>query len=677
MNSQRIGIDVGGTFTDFVVADEAGLTVHKIPTTPKDQSEAIVHGLDVLRVDPKAPVMHGTTTATNALLEQRGARTALITTDGFADVLAIGRQNRPQLYQFSQPLNLTLVPRNLRFEAHERVGSSGEIQTALDLPALNNVIQVLKREDVKSVAIVLLFSFLNESHERQIAEILKNELPQVPLSLSVDLLPEYREYERTATTVINAYVRPLVMRYLTRLGHALQGRSLNVMQSSGGTLNAEQASTQAARLVLSGPAGGVVGAFALARKAMQTPHPQIMTFDMGGTSTDVALCPGRIPQTTESVICDLPLRLPTTEIHTVGAGGGSLARIDAGGILRVGPQSAGAVPGPVCYGQKGEVPTVTDANLILGRLIPSQFLGGQSVRMLDVHAARNAIAQLGESLELSAEETALGILRVANATMERALRRVSVECGYDPRSYCLVPFGGAGPMHACEIARSLGVKKVLVPRHPGVLSALGLLMADITSDASQALVCPLDELTSVPERLDAVTQQLRANVLSRLESKSREVQLSLSLDLRYIGQSYELTVPLKFPATAKDLLDVREAFHEAHRARYGYAAPEKPVESVAVRLSATIPQSQDIPTPSAASAPFVLADVPRTPVYFQPQKPLEVPLIHRDLLSQGSEFKGPALVVQYDSTLVIPPGWSAAVDMWHNLHLEDSPEDER
>ncbi len=668
-NGQRIGIDVGGTFTDFVVLNAHGLTVYKVSTTPDDQSQAILRGLEVLQVDSKAPVMHGTTIATNALLEQRGARTVLITTQGFADVLAIGRQNRPQLYEFSQPETSPLIPRSLRFEVDERIDRNGEIQKALDVSAFHELLQVLKQKRVESVAVVLLFSFLNNAHERLIAELLEKELPGVPFSLSVDLLPEYREYERTSTTVVNAYVRPLVMRYLTHLGRVLEGRSLKVMQSSGGTLDAEQATLQPARLVLSGPAGGVVGAFTLAKHALGTAKPQIMTLDMGGTSTDVALCPGRIPQTTESVVCEVPLRLPTTQIHTVGAGGGSLARVDAGGILRVGPQSAGAVPGPVCYGQGGQTPTVTDANLILGRLIPSQFLGGKSSRALDIELARKAIARLGESLELSVEETALGILRVANATMERALRRVSVECGYDPRSHVLVPYGGAGPLHACAIARSLGVQKILVPRHPGVLSAFGLLMADITSDASQALLMPLEELAADSKRLKAVINQLESVVLSRLDSEA--AKLDCSLDLRYAGQSYELTVPLSLPATSKNIDAAGEAFHAAHHTRYGYSTPELPVESVAVRLQASIAQSQKIPPPNkdAMNRPFSLEDAPRTPVYFTADGPMAIPLVSRNLLHEGCGFEGPALVVQYDSTLVISSDWSVMVDQSQNLHL--------
>ena len=670
-NGQSIGIDVGGTFTDFVVLDASGLTVHKVPTTPSDQSQAILQGLAVLSVDPDAPVMHGTTTATNALLQRRGARTALITTYGFADVLAIGRQNRPQLYEFSQATRNHLVPRQLRLQVDERINKKGNIQGKLDGSSLSEMLEVLKQEEVESVAVVLLFSFLNDVHERGIAATLAEVIPDVPVSLSVDLLPEYREYERTATTVINAYVRPLVMRYLTRLRRVLSGRSLKVMQSSGGTLDAQQASIQASRLVLSGPAGGVVGAFALAQQTLSTSSPHIISFDMGGTSTDVALCPGRIPQTTEGTICGLPLRLPSTEIHTVGAGGGSLAYVDSGGVLRVGPQSAGAVPGPVCYGQGGQTPTVTDANLVLGRLIPSQFLGGDSARPLDVQAAISAIAQLGQPLELSPEETALGIVRVANATMERALRRVSVECGYDPRSYILVPFGGAGPLHACAIAESLGMKKILVPLHPGVLSALGLLMADITSDASQGLLSTAEELLHNPERLRNSINQLKPIVLSRLDSDAGEVQLDCSLDLRYSGQSYELTVPVGLPVVPENIRVSIEAFHSAHQMRYGYSAPELPVESVAVRLRATVTREKVIPRPATPTAPpFDITQASRAPVYFTADGPMSVPVVKRDALVEGCTFGGPALIVQFDSTVLMPPGWDAEVDQWQNLHLK-------
>ena len=522
---RAIGIDVGGTFTDFVYVADRSVRVLKVPTTAV-QSQGIVTGLESLEAAADAAIIHGTTTATNALLEMRGARTALLTTKGFADTLAIGRQNRPQLYRLAQQRNAPLVPKAWRFEVLERLAADGTILEALDEDAVREIVIPLKASGIESLAIVFLFSFLDPAHERRAAGILRGHLPNLSLSLSSEILPEYREYERTATTVINAYVQPLVGRYLRRLSDAVGGRALWVMQSSGGTISIRQAARQAARLVLSGPAGGVVGAFGLARQALGTEAPRVLTFDMGGTSTDVSLCPGRIPHTAESTIAGLPLRLPSTWIHTVGAGGGSMARVDMGGVLRVGPESAGAHPGPVCYGRGGTSVTVTDANLVLGRLVAGQFLGG-SAAPLDTTAARNALQELGARLGMGPEEAALGVLRVANATMERALRRVSLERGHDPRNYVLVPFGGAGPLHACDLASALGIRRLLVPRHPGVLSALGLLMADVTDDASQALLSPLADLAATPSRLDEAVKKLSGCVLG-----GESARLEAFLDLR-------------------------------------------------------------------------------------------------------------------------------------------------
>jgi len=666
----HIGVDVGGTFTDFVVLESSGFKIYKLPTTPQNQSEAILRGLKIGSVSQDTPMIHGTTIATNALLERRGAKTALITTCGFTDVIEIGRQNRPDLYSFSQTKKPPLVCRSLRFAVDERITSEGKIQKELDTSSLSRLITELRERGVESIAIVFLFSFLNEIHERQIETLLKKEIPDIPMTLSVDLLPEYREYERTSTTVINAYVRPLVQHYLRLLEDRLGDQSLYVMQSNGGILKADQASSEAARLVLSGPAAGVTGAFATAKRAYSTDTPHIITLDMGGTSTDVALCPGRIPQTTESVIDETPLRLPSTEIHTVGAGGGSLAYIDRGGILRVGPQSAGAHPGPVCYGQGGKIPTVTDANLILGRMVSSQFLGDQTTNVLDEDLSRQAIAHLAEALNLSVEEAAIGILRVANATMERALRRISVESGYDPRNYVLVPFGGAGPLHACEIADALGIKKILVPRYPGVLSAMGLLMADLVYDGSKALLSSMDDLITDPHPLSNTIDQLRQIVLSQMPSDSETVQLKCHLDVRYKGQSYELKVPLDLPADTANLKATSESFHHAHHQRYGHSERELPIESVAVRLQARIPTSfttQEIAESGDSS--LNSSQCPLVKVYLSSDQQLSIPLIYRDHLTSGYRFEGPALVVQYDSTLLIPPHWDGRVDQWMNLHL--------
>ena len=669
---QLVGIDVGGTFTDFVWLIDGRLEVHKAATTPADQSRAIVAGLAALGVADEAAVVHGTTIATNALLERRGARTALLTTEGFADVLAIGRQNRPHLYRLGQHRPPPLVPKERRFETPERLDAEGRVLIPLDEAAIRSLAGHLKRDAVESLAVVFLFSFQNPDHERHAARLIGEHLPALPISLSIDILPEYREYERTATTVINAYVRPLVGRYLQRLDAALDQRSISVMQSNGGTIGLAQASVQAARLVLSGPAGGVVGAFGLAQRALDTDTPRVLTFDMGGTSTDVALCPGAIPHTAESTVAGLPLRLPATEIHTVGAGGGSIARVDAGGVLRVGPESAGADPGPACYGRGGDAPTVTDANLVLGRLDAGHFLGGSDALRLNIEAARAALARLGEHLDLSPEATALGVLRVANATMERALRRVSVERGYDPRDYVLAPFGGAGPLHACDLADALGIRRLLVPLHPGVLSALGLLMADVVYDTSRAVLQPLDALLTDPAPLartaDALAEQVRA-VLER--ERAATPALEALLDLRYAGQSYELEIPLALPVSPQHLRQAVDTFHEDHARRYGYATPERPVEAVTLRVRGRLPGTR----PTFAAEPLADTDAQTArlghkPVWFDADGPTETPCYDRDALHHGHRFAGPALVFQYDTTLVIPPGWHARVDAWRNVWIE-------
>ena len=671
-NRQLVGIDVGGTFTDFVWLVDGRLEVHKAATTPADQSRAIVGGLATLGASAKAAVVHGTTVATNALLERRGARTALLTTQGFADVLAIGRQNRPYLYRLSQHRPPPLVPGDRRFEALERLDTQGRVLLPLDEDAVRALAARLVHENVESLAVVFLFSFQNPNHERRAAQLIREHLPDLPISLSIDILPEYREYERTATTVVNAYVRPLVARYLERLDDALGQRSISVMQSNGGTIGLAQASVQAARLVLSGPAGGVVGAFGLARRAMDTDAPQVLTFDMGGTSTDVALCPGAIPHTAESTIAGLPLRLPSTEIHTVGAGGGSIARVDAGGVLRVGPESAGADPGPACYGRGGVDPTVTDANLVLGRLDAGHFLGGSDALRLDVDAAREAVGRLGEPLGLRPEQAALGVLRVANATMERALRRVSVEQGYDPRDYVLVPFGGAGPLHACDLAEALGIRRLLVPSSPGVLSALGLLMADVVYDTSHATLQPLDALLADPAPLrrtaDALADQVRA-VLER--ERAATPALEALLDLRYAGQSYELEIPLALPVSTPHLQRTLAAFHTHHKRRYRYAMEDRPVEAVTLRVRGRLPGAQfDLPPEPLADTDTSAAQLGEKPVWFAEAGPAATSCYDRARLRHGHRFAGPAVVFQYDTTLVVPPGWQARVDAWGNVWIE-------
>jgi N-methylhydantoinase A len=664
-----VGVDVGGTFTDFVVVTDEGLSVHKEPTSTP-QHAAVVAGLEQLDAAATAPVVHGTTAATNALLEREGARTALVTTDGFADVLAIGRQNRPALYDLQPSRPPPLVPAERRHAVPERLDPEGEVLTPLDEAAVDRVADRLAEQDVESIALVFLFSYQNPAHEERAAARLRETLPDVPITRSSALLPEYREYERTATTVVNAYVRPQVARYLDRLDEALAGRSVRVMQSNGGTIGLDTAAEEAARLALSGPAGGVVGALGVARRALDTEAPRLLTLDMGGTSADVALCDGQVPRTTEHTIADLPLRLPATDIHTVGAGGGSIAHVDAGGSLRVGPESAGAEPGPVCYGRGGTDPTVTDAHLVLGRLAAEHVLGGADTLDMAPGAARNAVAALGRAAGLSPEAAALGVLRVANATMERALRRVSVERGHDPREYTLVPFGGAGPLHAAALAEALGMRQVLVPPAPGVLSALGLLMADVVYDTARAVLDRADALLKDPSPLTAAREAAAQDVRAVLADHG-DPALSLELDVRYVGQSYELSVPLDAPITAERVADALTAFHERHRARYGHADPDEPVEVVALRVRGRVAEPPPtLPREPKTDVPLADAVLGTRPVWFDADGPTETTAYARTALHHGHAFDGPAILHQYDTTIVVPPGWRARVDARQNVHLD-------
>ena len=665
-----IGIDVGGTFTDFVLLDRGVLRVLKVPTTPDDQSAGILAGLDRLGASDEAIVVHGTTTATNALLERRGARTALLTTEGFEDVLAIGRQNRPHLYRLEATRPEPLVPQFLRRGIPERIDSAGQIVLPLDEAAVRREAIALGNAGVESVAIAYLFSFLYPDHERRTAAIVREVLPDASITLSSALLPEYREYERVVSTVVNAYVQPLVARYLNRLGRALGRRSVRIMQSNGGAIDLEQAADQAARLVLSGPAGGAVGAFALARKATGDERPRLMTFDMGGTSTDVALCPGELPRSPESLIDGLPLRLPTIDIHTVGAGGGSIAHVDAGGALRVGPESAGARPGPACYGRGGASPTVTDANLVLGRLHPDAFHQDDG-SALDVEAARRAIRNVSETLGQSVEQAALGIIRIANATMERALRRVSVERGHDPRDYLLMPFGGAGPLHATDLAGALGMGRILVPPHPGVLSALGLLMADVVTDASQAIHRTAEDLLENSALLAGGVARLTDTLLSRRPSVEAGRRIEAFVDLRYRGQSFELETPINLPASPEAIRDAIAGFHARHHVRFGYAMEDAAVEVISLRLRVSAPGVGAAWEERAASTAAVEAAVSgKRPVWFDNKGPRATVVYDRHRLHPGHLVSGPAIVAQYDTATLVGPGWNGRIDAHGLLWLE-------
>ena len=677
-----VGIDVGGTFTDIAVLQDGRLTVHKLPSTPDDPSRGIIAGVAEAGLSPTAAgaegqapsfagaaeFVHGSTVATNALLEGKGARTALVTTLGFEDVLEIGRQHRAELYNLEQERPAPLAPWELRFGLPERVDYSGAILQDLPPESLTALAALVQESGAEAVAVSFLFSFLNPVHEEMALAALQRLDPPPFLSLSSRVLPEFREYERTSTVVVNAYVGRVMSRYLGNLETAL-GRGLRVMQSSGGSITARLAAEQPVRTILSGPAGGVVGAF---YAAAQAGYPDIITLDMGGTSTDVSLCPGRIKETTAATVGGHPISVPMIEIHTVGAGGGSIARVDAGGALSVGPQSAGADPGPACYG-RGDRLTVTDANLLLGRLLPDRFLGGRL--SLDLPRARALMQDLAGQLGLSEAEAALGINRVVNANMERAIRAISLERGYDPRRFTLVPFGGAGPVHGCELAQELGIPRVLVPARPGILSALGVAIADIVKDYSRTVMLRGDDIDRdrIEEEFHGMERLARAELAQEGLPETR-MSARRFLDVRYAGQSFELTIdyPAARAARGSEALAraISDGFYHAHLQRFGYADRAEPVELVNLRLKLELPVDKPAQEPEPPGPPDpAAARIGETPVRFADGE-RTAPLYQREALRCGHRISGPALVVQLDTTTVIPPGWGGTVDPYGNLLLQ-------
>ena len=666
MTTTVVGIDVGGTFTDIAVLREGVLSVHKLPSTPADPSVGITAGVRDTGVDvDDADFIHGSTVATNALLEGKGGRTALVTTMGFEDVLEIGRQNRADLYDLSMERPEPLAPWQLRFGLPERVDYTGTILDDLTPESIDALVGLLDEAEVDGVAVSFLFSFLNPAHE----EILAQRLAQLPnrpfISISSRILPEFREYERTSTVVVNSYVGPIMARYLTQLESVL-GRGLRIMQSSGGSITASLAADQPVRTILSGPAGGVVGAF---YTGVQAGYPDIITLDMGGTSTDVSLCPGRIKETTSANLGGYPVSVPMIEIHTVGAGGGSIARVDAGGALVVGPQSSGADPGPACYG-RGDRVTVTDANLTLGRLRPDGFLGGRMT--LDQARSETLMTDLAGGVGASATDTALGIIRVVNSNMERAIRAISLERGYDPREFTLVPFGGAGPMHACELAAELGIPRVLVPGHPGILSALGVAIADVVKDYSRTVMLRGEDLDKarLEEEFHGMEQLARAELVE--ESLPADAMAARRfLDVRYVGQSFELTVDCPSLTGRGDLTrSIASEFYAAHLQRFGYADRALPVEVVNLRLKLELAVDKPLLEPAAdCGSDASHAAIGNAEVVFT-QGAVDTTLYDRDRLQTGNRIAGPALLLQLDTTIVVPPGWAGVVDPYGNLLLE-------
>ena len=649
----RVGIDTGGTFTDFVFLSPEGMWVHKVPSTPHDPGESILRGLrekDILRGE--IDLIHGSTVATNALLERKGARLAFLTTAGFEDLLAIGRQTRRELYNIMVEKRIPLIPRELCFGIAERTSFDGTIIDDPNLSSIDRIIRRLKRAHVESVAICFLHAYANPANEEKVRRRLRRH--GFTPSVSHRVLREYREYERASTTAINAYVAPLMERYLGRLESRLDAETVRIMQSNGGCVSALTAKKNPVCTILSGPAGGVVGAKEVGAAAG---FRKIISFDMGGTSTDVSLCHGEISTTTESTISDLPLRLPIIDIHTVGSGGGSIAFVDAGGALRVGPRSAGADPGPICYG-KGEEVTVTDANLLLGRLDPERFLGG--AMKLYPERSRRVVEGLASRLHMNVLDLAEGIVRVADATMERAVRVISVERGFDPRDFALLSFGGAGGMHACSLARKLRIPAVIVPRNAGVLSALGMLLSDTIKDYSLSVLKREDSFPL--SGLGGLFRPLLVQALCDLKREGYsgpKCRLLRYLDVRYVGQSYELTVPFSSA--------YRREFDRAHLQKYGYADDRRAVEVVTLRVKAVgITAKPALARIGRGGKQPAEARISIRPMRFD-GRTHRAGVFSRERLRAGNEIVGPALVLDYESTAVVPPDFWCRVDRYGNL----------
>ncbi len=646
-----LGVDTGGTFTDFVVWDGARLRVHKVLSTPEAPERAILQGMAELGLEREGlSIVHGSTVATNAVLERKGVRTVFITNYGLRDLLTIGRQARRELYNLQPAPQEPPVPASLCLETGGRLGADGRVVEPLTDYELECLAHCLRQLEPEAVAINLLFAFLDDRFERQVEAVVP---PGTFVSRSSDVLPEYKEYERGITTWLNAYVGPLVQHYLRRLASKVAPARLSIMQSSGGTTEAEQAGRRAVHLLLSGPAGGLMGARFIGRQAG---CERLLTFDMGGTSTDVALIEGDIRLTNEGHIGEFPVLVPMVDMHTIGAGGGSIASLDAGGLLRVGPESAGASPGPACYGRGGQQPTVTDANLILGRLRPEAFLGGGMA--LDEAAARAAMAPLAEGLGCGVEQAAEGIVRLANEHMAQALRVISVQRGVDPRDFTLMSFGGAGGLHVCALAEALGMRQALVPVHGGVLSALGMLSAPRSRDLSRTLGGLLADYAEprIEELFDDLFRQA-AEALAREGVAREQLQRRPSLDLRYQGQSYTLNIPWQGRAATA------EAFHATHAARYGHSLQE-PIELVNLRMQVRGPLPElSLPalTPRSSSRPRQRLSLPGISG--------EVALWERAELAPDTVLHGPALITETVSTTWLAAGWQARMDTWGNLLL--------
>ncbi|OAG28533.1 hydantoinase/oxoprolinase family protein [Thermodesulfatator autotrophicus] len=648
----RVAVDTGGTFTDFVAEVDGNLLTHKVSSTPQDPSQAVLEGLSALNARVPKVLLHGTTVGTNAFLTRKGARVLLITTKGFEDIIFIGRQNRPKLYDFFVEKPRPLLRPSQILGLAERINAKGEIIKGLSQEELELLKRFVEKKNFQSVAVSFLHSYINPIHEQKVKEALQNS--GLPISLSSEILPEFREFERTSTTLVNAYLSPVMAAYVGKLSRELPDTRIFLMQSSGGLMPAEAVGKRAASTLLSGPAAGVYGAFSLARKLGRE---KIITFDMGGTSTDVALCNQGPTYTYQYTLEGYPVHLKMIDIHTIGAGGGSLIYFDKARALKVGPESAGANPGPACYNRGGTEPTVTDANLILGRLPAQYFLGGRL--KLSKELAKKAFARLAQRHNFSIEELALGAMEIVNTNMEQAIKKVSVEKGLDPQDFTLVCFGGAGGLHATSLAERLRIKEVLVPRFSGVLSALGLLLARPSFDFSKSIFLQDEEVAF--EYILPLIEELAAKALKELARYGyyqKDLRVEAHLDMRYKGQSYELTVPFTY--------DFKDKFHVQHQQLYGYSMPLAPLEITAIRLNFSAdPPSFELPLVSGEN----LTPVGKEMVLLADGKKTDVSVFLWEELPPDSEIKGPALVVGAFATIWIEPYWRSSVDKFGNIWL--------
>jgi N-methylhydantoinase A len=685
MSQYRITVDTGGTFTDVVYfrEDKREITIHKLPSTPHDPSEAIVAGVRHLLDQGVKPAdikyfCHGTTVGTNALLEGKGARTGLMVTEGFRGIYEVGEQSTPHgptVFDIEYEKPALLTPESRTVEVPERVDFQGKVLKALDEDRLRALVRGLRNDKVESVAVCFLFSFLHPGHEQRVAQIIAEEAPEITVSLSSHVLPQIREFFRLSTTVINAYLQPILERYIHHLEAQLDGAGVRtgkryIMQSNGGTATFAAAARKAVATVLSGPAGGVTAGVNLARDVKA---PNLITFDMGGTSCDVALIKdGQASSANRIEVDGRVIAVPMMDINTVSAGGGTIARVDMVGQLQVGPDSAGAVPGPACYGKGGTLPTVTDANLALGYLGEGNFLGGRM--QLDTAQARKAIAdKVAGPLGMSIEAAAEGIVRIINVKMEEAIKAISTMRGFDLRDFILVPFGGAGPLHAGQMARNLSMQGAIVPLYPGVNSAIGLLQADVRHDYAASRLTLLTKVGpgDVSARFKALADTARAELKAE-GFKASEITLEYGIDMRYAGQGYELTVPLASEkVTAKMLGEIRTLFDDTHKQLFGHSGPEEPVEAVTYRV-AGFGRLPEVKMPTFRKQGLRLKDA-----YIGARKARfdgandSVPVYQRERLDVGHRVKGPAVIEQLDSTIVLHPGQVAEVDRFKNLRMTE------